>query len=475
MTADRRRPIALGIALVALGVLAWWLVRGRTGSIGADAERATGSASAVPPAPIAESELAASGTTARLPNDAESVAEAPAEGDAPAPAPAPPTRVEFVDAETGAAVRGCEFLDAKADVGPSWSVEVRGPRIARASAPPLGSLGPPVLKPGETITWPASIARRSVALPTGFVVVAHPAEDTVLVRHATSFRVVQPVHREVDVRVTFTDDSGQPSRGGKVVAWRVGDFVQRPAVVETIAGGRVRVRGVPFVSGATLRLQCERDTGKDPESPPDMPLEVEAEPEPVDAKFDSPFRWPMPASYRETIDARVPIAALAEPTIVDQEIEWDLGESIVETKGPPTFGTLRVEVRGLDGRPLMSVPVAVLGSSGTTDRAGVATLIGVPSGSRDINLHDPGRLFESASATVAAETETRLTVNEIEGGTLDLEVVDAAGSPAPSRASRSTPSRGRRGSTSTTGASSGSIRSPTRAVVARVGASRRGR
>ncbi len=163
-----------------------------------------------------------------------------------------------------------------------------------------------------------------------------------------------------------------------------------------------------------------------------MPTEVEAVPEPADAKFDSPFRWPMPASFRETIDARVPIAALAEPTIVDHmEIEWDLGASIVETKGPPTFGSLRVELRGLDGRPLASVPVAVQGSSGTTDRAGVATLVGVPAGSRGVTVHDPGRLFEDATAAVVADTETRLLMHEIAGGMLEIEVVDGEGSPAP--------------------------------------------
>ena len=424
MTAARRRPIALGIAAVAIGVIAWVLIRGRAGAIGADSERAAGSTSARPPAALAAPDLAASGSSRAL--DGES--SEPAMTDPAIDVKVSVTTVEFLDADTGVPVAGCELLTPFAKEPQLATVPVVG--YASQDSAEFMEIAR-FREVANPYPWRTPVVR-SVRVPRGRVIVAGPAGDTKLVRHAVSFRVVQPVHREVDVRVTFVDDSGQPSRGGKVVAWRVGDFFQRPPVVETIAGGRVRLRGVPFVSGATLRLQCERDTGKDSESPPDMSLEVEEESEPVDAKFESPFRWPMPTSFRETIDARIPIAALAEPTILDHnEVDFDLGTTIIETTGPPTFGSLRVELRGLDGRSLRDVPVAVLGSSGTTDRAGIATLVGVPAGSRDLTVHDPGRLFEHATALVAADSETRLTVHEIEGGTLELEVVDAEGSPAP--------------------------------------------
>ena len=425
MTAARRRPIAWGFAALAIGALVWSLLRARGIAIDAGSERAAGSVSVAPPAPIAAPELAASGAS-RVVGIVPS--EPPVAG-SPADVDVPVTTLEFVDADTGAPVTGCELLEPFVKESQLPTVPVVGHAAEdspdRVEVARFRELANP--HPYRTPL------QRSVRVPPGRAIARRSLPGVPIARSAHSFRFVQPVHREVDVRVTFVDDSGQPSRGGMVVAWRVGDFVQRPAVVETIAGGRVRLRGVPFVSGATLRLRCEIDPDPDSEyeAPPLGIEEIIAESE--DTKFDSPFRWPMPASFRETIDARVPIATLAEPTILDHcETDNDLPtEESLGEDGVPATGSVRIDVRGRDGKPVEGVFVSLGSASGWTAADGVVAVAGVAVGPRSVSILEPGRVFATETFDVVANREARATFHELEGGTLDIEVVDAEGSAAP--------------------------------------------
>ena len=413
MTAARRRLLAGLVALSVFGFAVRISVYGRGGTIDSEAERATGLESARPPAPLGAPELAASGANSAGTNAID--VESSARPKTPWKPPDLAISVEFVDSETGARVRGCDLAAPEGEIGltyttvPGW-IKLR------------------ILERGMEDAYGLGMVHRAIVVPDGYVVVARTSQDSKIAFRSTAFRIVQPVHREQAVRVTFLGAAGTPTSGGRVVAWRVGDVFNGTPVVEQTAAGAVRLRGVPFIPGALLRIRCERD--------PVALAGVEAVPELGEAElsnFESPLRWPIPPSPEEWIDARVLLAALADPTIRDHNVsDNDLPTEDSLAGGPDLgVGSVRVEARGRDGKPIESVAVSIERRIRTTKEDGVAIFDSVAAGHRRVTVRELGRLFEGVTIFVTANAETRVTMNEIEGGTIQLEVVDADGKPSP--------------------------------------------
>jgi hypothetical protein len=338
-------------------------------------------------------------------------------------------RVEFVDASSGATVPGAAFDDETAPIhGGAWAYDVRRavPVVEFHALP-----GPSPLASSADLGR-TSWARRAVRMPEGYVVFERPLADQPIAGHARSLRTVQSLHRELSVRVTFVDERDRPVSGARVVAWQVGDVVVGEPVVEPNSDGSLRLRGVPWVPGASLRLGCARLPPEPSADGAMHPFSISIGDPSETESVDSPFRWNMPESPREAIEARIPVAALAvEDLRAHMQIDWDQAAVDVEAGAPDTLGSARVEVLDAAGRPLPFVPVFVDGASVVTGKDGVATFAALRAGAHGVALRELGRLFAATTVDVTAGRESKVALREIDGATLEVVVIDAAGDTVP--------------------------------------------
>ena len=419
MSAVRRRSVALLVALVAIGVAGWLVLRGRGAAVDPDVVRATGPTSDGPPAPLRAPELVAPSAARRPGATGEAATEKSIASDREDPErPIRETAVEFVDAATGLPVSGWALIELRSEPDAASTVPVIGrvPGAIDASSELLQvslSRMNSITRSGLTVTrW---CARGPV---DSFIWDASPAVKGTA--RAVSFRTVQPVHRELDVRLTILDDDDRPIDAARVVSWAIGARNSPDPTIDRGSGGELRIRGVPWIAGAPLELKLGL---------PLTPYESAAAPLPG---HDGAATWStvLPESVPSPIRERI------HPKRSGFNLAWYSCGGVIATDDTasttfPGIGTVRVHVLDRKGQPLAGVTVRAPHCRKTTGDDGWAILDTVRAGPSEVTVLDPGYGIAPRSFVMKAAADNEVVLREAAGVTLDVVVVDGAGKPLP--------------------------------------------
>ncbi len=221
---------------------------------------------------------------------------------------------------------------------------------------------------------------------------------------------VYPLRREIEAWVTM-----QPRDGRRLVepglSWRIG--LQRSRGVP-VTVNRVRVRGIPFLPGAAVFFHA------------------------VDgdhyggATIHIPDREGIPLEARIWLDPSPPTEPEIEIEPVIRDVEITDHVETEEDSVKPKLGALSLRVFRRDGSPAAHVAVKLGGSRwGTTDAEGQVRFDRVEEGKRWVRVRVAGLIPITEKIAVYEGRVTEQVLQEPEGATLRVEVVDAEGRPRP--------------------------------------------
>lgn len=315
-----------------------------------------------------------------------------------------PCEVVIVDAESGKVLP---------DVG--WSLY---PWDTFLSAVGLGLRPEPrvlPLRPGVDL----KVTLR-VGVPAGYVAWSDPEPDLKITRFTSALRYVYPLHREADVEIDVLEHDGSPAANPFVVSWTLtGQTVEAGGGKETerLALNRVRLRGVPYVAGATLRVVVGLEGWDDDR------VAV------VGARLERPTRLvarlPHPEGYEPP----------GEPFEMPGESSIGIGGSSEERPPRPPPGVLALRGFLRDGRPAAHATLSLQfledgyglrGFGARLDDEGRVRKE-LPEGRWEVYFHEPGLVQSLQTFALERGETTRVRLQEREGGTIRLRVVDPAG------------------------------------------------
>ena len=226
--------------------------------------------------------------------------------------------------------------------------------------------------------------------------------------------------------VDLLEHDGSPARDPWIISWTLAGkeraLLPSAADTEALALNRLRLRGVPYVAGAMLRLRV---------------------------------------GVEEVDDHRVVLAAvrLAEPTRLvvrlphpdgyeppDEPFQMP-GDSVIGVGGradevvvSPPRGTLDLQVLRRDGNPAAHATVSLRyleeghrsrGGNWELDAEGRRLVQRLYEGTWRVRIHEPGLVQTAQVCEITATETTRVRLREGNGGTVRLRVVDPAGRPLP--------------------------------------------
>ena len=421
MPAASRRPIAWGIALAAIGVLAWLLLRERGGSIDADAERAAGPASLEPPPLLGTPDLAASGGMSRATSSAavsSTAATAPAPQTAPATdekAVETSTVIECVDAVTGEPIALGE--PATGDVVREYPAR----KVGFVSVPwpeqrSLHLLGDPRrLQP----TWIPGFRVFRVPEPYFDAADGRPQSPS---RGATGFRATVPLHRAVNVDLRFLDEAGRPTDDVQVDRWSSAVAGGPKRSASPVIDGRVRLERLPFVPGDEISVLLVRPSSREEASAPDGSSGGYS-------LAQQRFAATMPASYQPALSFEVTLRWTGPKHV------WRRGVAKTSKRSEEgrraALGSVRTRVTDPAGAPMPDVVVSVGSRSAATDAYGLALLTDVPIGRSTLYASTAATRIAFREVDVVEGVETSVELQAMVECTVDVTVVDEAERPVP--------------------------------------------
>ncbi len=337
------------------------------------------------------------------------------------PAPEEPTvlvpvRVSFVDSLTGDPLPGARWREQKrlepSDLTERWDAAWR--------------------RSGEAALFPSELEGIVVDPPQGYVALPALVIPSFPIPRARAAVLTVPLDREAIVNLApgpgFFDESLRLH-----VAEVEVDGVRLPSEVLQVGD---RLRGIPFRSGARLRLVlcygggtpgawCGTGRMEGGGSAPDG-LEW------VGRMGEDPTT-PL------VVDPVLPRGAIPAPRFEGGAEPWE-ETSLVEpgdiTPGGGVVdltvrGTVRVRLLDRSGRPASGVQVAVRSVGGRTDSEGRVTLERVPGGEHVLRVLDEGWVFPLTPVAVAGDQVSEVVARELPGGELEVRVQDADGRPVP--------------------------------------------
>lgn len=389
------------------------------------------------PAPVEAPELAAAPMRVRDPRPTPELAveaSAPAEI-APAPVAAPPCRTDvvFVDAITGREIDGC----VAADPGADEATIVKVPRPVWETVEGGGIEDSP--------RWRPKSAVRAYRVPAPYFAWREAPAATFSGR-ARAFRVVRPLHRELDVRLRILLPDGSRAPWGLLTAVEV-DGASEAASAEGIGRGLIRVHRVPWLPerSFTLRFRATAEGAPITESEDDFIVETEP-----NADRDGDVEWSAVTRESKAFELTVPMpVSAADPVELDVVLDWSVVESdrllylcgySCRTSCRGCGGLVRQVARGdarvrlvdAAGRPLAGVRVHVSTIPAVTDADGVARVTGAREGAGVVVVDAAGYRFGRVPITIIAGQEASLDIAEAPASTLEIHVVDVDGRPVPS-------------------------------------------
>ena len=321
-----------------------------------------------------------------------------------------PCEVVIVDAESGAAL---------SEVG--WSLY---PWDTFLSAVGLGLRPGPrplPLRPGVGL----KVTLR-LGVPAGYVAWSDLEPRVEITRFTTALRYVYPLHREADVVIDVLEHDGSPAREPWVTSWTLAGTEGAPLFgggsTEPLALNRMRLRGVPYVAGALLRVRVGlRDDAEDPRI---VGVEAQLErPTRLVARLPHPEAYELPDDLFEepgpsTIGiggSRAERPPRPPPGLLDLQ-------GTLRAGGPATGAILSLQYLELE--------YALGGLRATLDDAGRLQQ-DLPEGTWEVAFYEPGLVHSMQTFEIRRGETTRVRFQEGQGGTIRLRVVDAAGRPLP--------------------------------------------
>lgn len=457
-----RTPFAIAVGALAFGAFALVEVRTNPGAVETAFRGPDGDGDGDAPRAPAELDATRGADLAPCPvGRRDPRPTAPAETASPAPpssAPPPelaPLGVVFVDAVSGQPIAGCEPL------APGAAAEGRTEKLPAPRWTPTGAGA------AEGRVRRAADGVTEYAIPAPWFAWASLSASALSDR-ATSFRLVRPLHREVDVRLRLLDADGRPCPDARLVRWSVARVATPAPRVEGFGGGVLRLRDVPWLPGESIELRFESDPGRagaeecaDP--PPEVewiadyePSEswIEVDPAEETSDVDVPaagsgpgectILLPMPASPYEALVEDVRLRFVAPPALTIRRggasFRTSCGCCRGERADEPR-GRVRVRLVDAHGAPLVGVRVRVARSNAVTGADGVARMDGVRAGRCSISVLDRGYRFPTREVDVVADDEVSVEVSEAPSATLVVLVVGEDDRPVPSASIELKPQR----------------------------------
>jgi hypothetical protein len=437
--AQSRTRLTLGAMALAGAVFAVEIARTTEGArieVGAES-REVNATGVEAPAPVEMPDLAAAPMRVRDPRPMQGIeadASTPAQtAEAPPVAPPCPADIQFVDAVTGRAIDGCVAADASTQE--RWSlIGVRAPVWEWVTGD--ASEAEP--------RWRATCVTRVFRPPSPYFL-WRESDVAACSDRAKAFRVVQPLHRELDVRLRVLLPDGSRAPWGLLTSVAV-DGASEAASVEGIGRGMIRVRRVPWLPERSFTLQfrataagtrveeseCVRTY--EPEQIDDDDGHLEMISESVESKsFD--LTVPMPTSASDPVELDV---VLDWNIVSSDQIACYFGSSCHRCCGcgrsvrEVPRGDARVRLVDAAGRPMAGVRVRIASIPAVTDADGVARVTGAREGAGVVVVEGAGYRFGRVPITIVAGQEASLDLTEAPVSTLELHVVDVDGRPVPS-------------------------------------------
>jgi hypothetical protein len=322
-------------------------------------------------------------------------------------------RLDLRDAETGADLPNARWSLAPAEGMPPPTVVATGETLAVR------------YRPGAT----ERIAFR-VEAPRGFVAWDDPQWSVAVSRYATRLVAQHPLRRESQVTLSVTE-AGEPAAGATVHWFSVGGRAETSPRMGVFVLGGFALLGVPFFRGEELRFALETTSGAVAEGRVALP------PEPHAALTYDVEALPL-ENGRE---APKPEPALPGPPAPLPSSGF--GEAPGATGGAEgLFGALRVTALRRDGTPAAAARLFLPASAEQrADADGRLEFAGIPSREHRVLLAEPGLVPTSSDAFVPAGGTVEIVLQEQDGGTVFVRVVDGRGRPLPfARLSLRTPS-----------------------------------
>ena len=320
-----------------------------------------------------------------------------------------PCEIHFMDVDSGSRLEGIAW----GLLPRHWAIEGLTP-VRRAGRRWIAAA------PDANLTL-----RLVVDVPQGYVAWANRDPYVQISRYATALRHVYPLHREADVVIDVLEHDGSPARDPCVVGWSLAGREDEELFGdhggERLALNRIRLRGVPFVADARLRVRVGLESLED-----DRTVEVAA-------RLARPTRLvahlPHPDEYE----------APTEPIPMPGESTIGLGGSADEHPPLPPEGRIDLVATQRDGQTASRAGVsfgyreegyALRGFRETLDEQGRLRR-DVPEGTWFVSFHEPGLVQTGATIEVRAGETATLRLREGRGGTVRLRVIDPAGRPLP--------------------------------------------
>lgn len=361
----------------------------------------------------------------------------------------PLLRVIALDAESGRPVNGVKWGLSTERWGPEGKLL---PQVhARVRMREHAVLGLPTGRErwGEA-EWrgaPPNWERAMVIVepPSGYV--AWDETDLTLLRtapFAASFEYRYPLRREMDVTLVVDGRASKAPTELVICALVAANKIHYYSETELWARDGLLVKGVPYFRGETVSLLAASHGNWSHVAQGVARANSQLLPQ----EFHIPGAFWIEARMPESPERRLQILLAAIGAYgprgfvnVSDEIEAgvtlrvDRGDSpFVESYGPsqekPRLHAgcqVRVLARRITGAPAVGARVSLNRESCLVGRNGVALFLDVPPGPAELRLRGTGVLSTSESVVVPAGRTCLLTLTEREGGTLQFQVVDAAG------------------------------------------------
>ena len=400
--------------------------------------------------PVAQApcELAAPPIRVRDPSPTP-VAAVPEMVEASAPAPSRPckTEVSFVDAITGEVIAGCspsaveepepEDDDVRELPRPGWE------RVASGSG-------------DDPALWRPKSGTSHCRVPAPYFVWDR-LDAQGLSDRATSFRVVRPLHRELDVRLRLFERDGSRAPWNALRDWSL-DGLSSATSILPIGNRTLRLSGVPWIPGRSFTLHFRAPAeGGSFERMNEPTIEVNGGGPLIDGEvrtityaypesrsFD--LIVPMPASPSDPVELDVILDWSTVPSYRDEGWSshgccWGHAHGCGWVVREVPLGDARVRIVDSAGRPIPRVRVRIATIPAVTDADGVARVTGAREGIGHVFVQEAGYRFESRQIAIVAGQEASLEVAEAPASTLEVHVVDVDDRPLPSASVKLTTER----------------------------------